>query len=279
MSYTILFIASIFLLLLYMSVNSNSGLRSESIPNGGAERRGRSVKTSVSAAGLPYLLSVPSCSELHSLPLVLFLHGAGESGNDPWDLLPGYDSASKSWLHSIPAPVRVTPPGLAVDAHPFCEGIAILAPITSKGWSSFMHTKLLGLLDEVLASDSCINPSHIVLTGISMGGGGTWLLGASHPQRFAKLSPICGYHYDQAKQFGEALRNTPLFVAHGKNDVVVPVGLSHELVEAVRMEGNSEVIFDEANGVTPAGHPTMIGHDSWSAVYGSKAWWDWVREK
>jgi predicted peptidase len=248
------------------------------LPAGGAVLSAHGVRAAASQAGLPYLLSAPQCgAEKSSLPLVLFLHGAGESGRDPWGLLPGYDTR-RGWLPRAPAPVRLTPPGLAVDAHPLCEGVAVLAPVTDQGWSASTHAGLLALLDEVLASNPCIDPTRVVLTGISMGGAGAWLLGARHPERFAAVSPICGYAEDGGiAAVGGALKGTPLFVAHGKNDAVVPYAYSLQLVDAARRAGNGAVVFDEADGVAPAGAPFMNGHDSWSAVYGSAAWWAWAK--
>lgn len=231
--------------------------------------------------GLPYLLYIPSdCSQVHkNLTLVLFLHGAGESGAQPWDLLPGYNPKTSTWEDGVPAPVRSTPPGLAVDAISFVDSVAVLAPQTKEGWGKGTHARIISLLDSVIEANPCINPARVVLTGISMGGAGAWLLGASFPYRFAAIAPICGYHNGDAASIANALKSTPLFVAHGPNDVVVPHDLSAELVKAVRERGNEDVVFDETSGTFPEGAPYMEGHDSWTRVYRSAEFWQWVKAK
>jgi predicted esterase len=265
------------------------GVRGSSLPAGmesgaaaGAAPAHHGVTVGISPAGLPYLLRVPAgCAAAPgaSVPLVLFLHGAGESGPAPaWRLLPGYSPSAGAWLRGVPAPVRATPPGLAVDASPLAAGVGVLAPLTARGWGAPTQPAILALLDAVLSAHACLDPARVVLTGISMGGAGAWALGAAHAARFCGVAPICGYHQGNAAAIGAALARTPLYVAHAPNDVVVPHELSAELVAAARAAGNTHVQFLEAPGVAPAGgEGVMEGHDSWSAVFGSAAWWDWVR--
>lgn len=257
------------------------GAAAAAAPASNASNRPHGVTAAVSAEGLPYLLGLPAgCAALPraSAPLVLFLHGAGESGGAPaWRVLPGYDARSAAWAAGAPAPVRATPPGLAVDASPLAAGAGVLAPVSARGWGAGTHAPLLALLASVLAAHPCLDARRVVLTGISMGGAGAWLLGARAPARFAGVSPICGYHHGEAAEFGAALRATPLYVAHGPNDVVVPHALSAELVAAARAAGNGGVVFEQAPGAAPQGHAEMAGHDAWSAVYGSERWWQWVR--
>lgn len=227
--------------------------------------------------GLPYLLRIPR-GRNSSTTLVVFLHGAGESGAQPWGLLPGYDPKSSTWEAGVPAPVRSTPPGLAVDGSSLIEGVAVLAPQTLEGWGQGTHARIISLMDSVIETYH-LNPARVVLTGISMGGAGAWLLGASFPHRFAAIAPICGYHNGGAEGIANALKSTPLYVAHGPNDGVVPHDLSAELVKAVKERGNLDVVFDQTNGTFPEGAEYMEGHDSWTRVYRSDEFWQWVRAK
>jgi predicted peptidase len=229
--------------------------------------------------GQAYLLSVPpNCSTAAPAPLVLFLHGAGESGaGDAWGLLPGYDAAARAWLPGVAAPVRVTPPGLAADASPLAHGFFVLAPRTRRGWGAATHADTLALLDEVLAAHPCADGARVLLTGISMGGAGAFLLGSAAASRFAGVAPICGYGADDARALAAGLARTPMRVVHGTNDEVVPEAESAALVEALRAAGNERVQYERTTGVAPAGYPSMAGHDSWSEAYGGEEWWRWAR--
>jgi predicted peptidase len=228
--------------------------------------------------GQAYLLSVPpNCSAASPAPLVLFLHGAGESGEgDAWGLLPGYAAAARAWLHGV-SPVRVTPPGLAADASPLAAGFFVLAPRTSRGWGADTHADTLALLDDVLATHPCADGARVVLTGISMGGAGAFSLGGAAAARFAGVSPICGFGARNASGIAAGLAATPVFVVHGTNDDVVPESESAALVAALRKAGNERVRYDRTTGVAPAGYPDMAGHDSWSDAYGDEEWWRWAR--
>jgi predicted peptidase len=156
--------------------------------------------------------------------------------------------------------------------------MAVLAPQTREGWGKGTHARIISLMDSVIETHH-LNPARVVLTGISMGGAGAWLLGASFPHKFAALAPICGYHNGGAEGIANSLKSTPLYVAHGPNDVVVPHDLSAELVKAVKDKGNLDVVFDQTNGTFPEGAEYMEGHDSWTRVYRSREFWQWVRAK
>src|SRR5262249_25621257 len=148
-------------------------------------------------------------------PLMFFLHGAGERGSD----------VSKVATHG--------PPKLVAQRHdlPFI----IVSPQCPEGhiWSNDI---LLGLLDEVLATYSA-DGNRVDLTGLSMGGYGTWSLGISYPERFAAIAPICGggdliplLLASGAK--AEALKTMGVWAFHGGKDPVVPLEESNRMVGA-----------------------------------------------
>lgn len=233
---------------------------------------------------MPYLLRVPAAAEGNApLPVILFLHGAGESGGPPaWRLLPGFDAAQGTWVAGASAPTRSTVIGLALDASPLARGFVVLAPCTRRGWASGeVHADVLALLDEVLAGAHgarCSNASRVILTGLSMGGNGAFELGAAARARFVGVSPVCGW--GDASALAPLLRDVPLWVAHGDNDAVIPAEASREMVTALRAAGNTRVEYRTfENSPAPAGaeYMGMEGHDSWTATYGDTEWWAWAR--
>ena len=108
-----------------------------------------------------------------------------------------------------------------------------------------------------------IDADAVALTGLSLGGYGTWSIGAQHPQRFSALVPICGGG-DPAD--AAALAHVPIWCFHGDADPVVPVERSREMVEAVQSAGG-QVKYTELPGVT---------HNSWDPAYGDPSVIEWM---
>jgi predicted peptidase len=231
-----------------------------------------------SSCGLAYLLSAPDTAEL--LPVVVFLHGAGESGaGDAWGLLPGYDAALGVWRSGQPQPVRYTPPGLAVDNSPLVQRVVLICPRTDRGWGTASSIAVVALLDEVLALAPCADARRVVLSGISMGGAGAWALGAQQPQRWAGVAPLCGFAGSAADRhtIARALSGTAVYAVHGHNDVVIPFEETRDMVARLAREGNRALTYFECKGVAPHGHDSMLGHDCWTRTYGTADFWEWVR--
>jgi predicted peptidase len=120
-----------------------------------------------------YLLHLPAeykSDPAKKWPLILFLHGAGERGTNLWMVA----------THG--------PPHIATTNASF--PFIVVSPQCSEG--KYWETEpLLGLLDEVMKKYP-VDPRRVYLTGLSMGGYGTWELGTTHPERFAAMAPICG---------------------------------------------------------------------------------------
>src|SRR5262245_60183544 len=131
-----------------------------------AQKEKRSEK-----AMLNYLLFLPAGYEKSDkpFPLILFLHGAGETGND----------LAKVKKHGPPKVVEKK------KDFPF---IVVSPQAPQRGWRT---DQLLALLDEV-EGQYRVDKDRVYLTGLSMGGYGTWRLAAAAPERFAALAPICG---------------------------------------------------------------------------------------
>jgi len=193
-----------------------------------------------------YLLYLPEQYEAEAdkqWPMILFLHGAGERGED----------VEKVKVHG--------PPKL-VDQGQHLPFI-IVSPQCPNGtwWSAeILHS----LLDEIIERHR-VDEERIYLTGLSMGGFGTWELAIASPGRFAAIVPICGGG-NPRKIWN--LRNMPTWVFHGAKDPVVPLSMSEEMVNALK-QFNSSVKFT----VYPEAQ-----HDSWTESYDNPELYTWFLE-
>ncbi len=194
---------------------------------------------------LDYLLYLPSDYEQkEAWPLVVFLHGAGERGDD----------LDKVKVHGPPKLVEEGKDIPAIVVSPQCA---------TGDWWAKQPLELSALIDEIEEKYK-VDKRRIYLTGLSMGGYGTWTLGAYTPDRFAALLPICGG--GNPREAARRLRKTPIWVFHGGKDFVVPVSQSEEMVEALKRAGNDVkfTVYPEA------------GHDSWTETYDDPEVWKWM---
>ena len=137
---------------------------------------------------------------LKKCPLIIFLHGAGERGNN-LDLLK---------KHGIPKIVEQNPDFPFITLSPQCP--------KDSWWTSELRL-LNGLVDKITKSYQ-VDMSRIYLTGLSMGGFGAWSLASMNPDLFAAIVPICGG--GEPDRAARALKNMPVWVFHGAKDTVVP---------------------------------------------------------
>ncbi len=173
-------------------------------------------------------------------PLVLFLHGAGEVGDE-------VELVKQQGL-----PQRV--------ANGWCPPFVLVSPQTrTPPWNS---DDLIALFDQI-QQDLDIDADRVYVTGLSLGGAGTWALAAAHPDRFAAAVPICGY--GDPETAGQ-LRSLPIRVYHGGKDDAVPLVCSQEMVDAVSaLNGNVQfTVYPEAE------------HDCWTQAYASAELYDWM---
>jgi predicted peptidase len=204
-------------------------------------------------ARLDYLLFLPKQYAADSgkrWPLMLFLHGAGERGTNVW----------KVTTHGPPKLITERPDFPFILVSPQCpEG---------QVWSNDV---LLGLLDEITRKYD-VDLSRIYLTGLSMGGYGTWSLGLAYPEKFAAIVPICGGGEMirvllSSGERAQALKTLGVWAFHGGKDPVVPLEESQRMVNALKKVGVSDVqltVYPEA------------GHDSWTEAYASSGLYDWL---
>ena len=200
-----------------------------------------------------YLVFLPKeYSKARKWPMILFLHGSGERGTN----------LDKVAVHGPPKIVQRKPDFLFIVISPQCpEG---------ETWS---EDALLALLGEVNKKFK-VDQRRVYLTGLSMGGYGTWNLGLSHPEKFAAIAPICGGGDNlrillAEKKVAKRLKQLPVWAFHGTKDEVVNVTESERMVRALRKLGNEArlTMYPEA------------GHDAWTETYNNPALYEWFLQQ
>ncbi|MCE4562921.1 prolyl oligopeptidase family serine peptidase [Maribellus sp. CM-23] len=194
---------------------------------------------------IDYLLYMPEGYENDTTvqwPLMMFLHGAGEQGID----------LEKVKVHG--------PPMMIEQGHKF--PFIVISPQARRGWNTDMLYKLM----QNMISTKRIDPDRVYLTGLSMGGFGTWKLAIEHPEMFAAIAPICGG--GNAEDIWK-LRHMPVWCFHGADDTVVPLSSSEKMVNALK-NYNKTVKFTVYPGV---------GHDSWVKAYDDSLLYDWLLQQ
>jgi predicted peptidase len=202
----------------------------------------------------------PHYTRLRRWPVILFLHGSGERGDDNLrQLTIGLPSMLTRDVKRFPAIVVL----------PQCE--------LNREWYGEMETVALAALDASIREFHG-DRNRVILTGISMGGAGAWYL-ARHPHRWAAVVPVCGevvrdlddpWPLDPPPDISNLLHapnpfavlarsigNVPVWVFHGADDPVIPVDQSRMMVDALRHAGGN-IRYTEYPGV---------GHDAWDRAY------------
>lgn len=211
---------------------------------------------------LPYRLLQPKDYDAKlKYPLVVFLHGAGERGNDNFkQLVHGMnDFASDEIMAKFPAFV-IAPQ--CPDDRKWVEVDWTLESHTLPQDPSVSLEATLRLIDS-LQQEFSIDASRIYLTGLSMGGYGTWDLLARRPELFAAAVPICG---GSDPAVAARFQAVPLWCFHGDQDTAVKPKRSREMIAALKAAGG-EPKYTEYQGV---------GHDSWTATYANPEVHAWL---
>lgn len=197
--------------------------------------------------GYSYLLTLPGGYEsapAKKWPLLVFLHGAGERGDD-LNLLK---------LHG--------PPKLIAAGQKF-EAI-VVAPQVPKG--EFWNPHGVKALVDTLRREHRVDADRIYLTGLSMGGFGTFDTIAQYPGVFAAAIPICGGAGINVLKF-DAIRDLPIWIFHGAKDSTVPVQFSEMAANWFKRLKAPHVkltVYPEA------------GHNAWTQTYDNPEVWTWL---
>ena len=181
----------------------------------------------------------------HGWPLVLFLHGAGERGSD----------LKQVEMHG--------PPKLVAQGKKF-PFILVSPQCPKDGW--WEPTGLQQLLDRT-EKQLKVDPDRVYLTGLSMGGYGTWDLARRDPKRFAAIAPVCGGSAPELVFLSPGLKTLPVWAFHGDQDKTVPAQRSIEMIDALRKAGNPDVKLTIYPGV---------GHASWVQAYDDPEFYRWL---
>jgi len=201
-------------------------------------------KTIQQTVACQYLLFLPDGygQKRQRWPLVLFLHGAGERGDD------------------LELVKKHGPPKLIEQGKGF-PFIIVSPQCPASRWWPEQTDVLMALLDEV-TEEYDVDTSRVYLTGLSMGGFGTWSLATRYPERFAAVAPICG---GGAPYLAERFKDLPVWAFHGAKDNVVPLHESRRMVDAINAKGGNAKLT-----VYPHAY-----HDSWTATYNNQNLYDW----
>lgn len=230
-------------------------------------------------------------------PVVLFLHGLGESGDG---------------ITNLEGPMKAHGPGKLIDQGStyFAEqGALVFMPQTPVWWDANTIHQFLGYV----AANFRVDPRRVYITGLSMGGGGTWSYASSHPGRATAILPICG-----AADPGDAaaLVDVPVWAFHAWSDPTVPrtnsIGWVDHIADAATgvdapavLDGYPHVDGNEGNAAATDMTASFDGtafawtegaevsnasnlrltlypdgsHDSWTRTYDVPAHWDWLVEQ
>lgn len=185
-------------------------------------------------------------------PLVVFLHGSGEKGEDP-ELLRA-QPLPKTLAATTSFPALVLSPQL---------------PRRIAWWSDVLGP--LDALVRTITTRYAVDPRRVYLTGLSLGGFGTWAYALRHPARFAALVPIAGGYVQGSTAVPREiceLRRMPIWAFHGLNDTIVRPYQSELLVRALRTCGSRVARLTLYRGVDHFG--------SWPRAYADPALWRWL---
>jgi predicted peptidase len=195
------------------------------------------------AEEIPYVLRTPPGGAGEGLPLIVFLHGSGECGTDN----------RRQLAVGLPRVVREG------EGDWPCYMLFPQKPTKAAAWEDH-EAAVIAMVAQTLAAHPDIDPARVVLTGLSQGGHGSWVIGSRSPDLWAGVAPVCGYARPLTpEQIARGLRDMPVWAFHGERDDVVPAAESRALIEAVRAAGNEGArltLYPEAN------------HNSWDAAYG-----------
>jgi len=189
-----------------------------------------------------YLLYLPIDynSSDKEFPLVLFLHGAGERVTD----------IEKVKIHELPKLINQGKEFPFILVSPQCPE------------NMFWNIDILAALLDDIEANYRVDKNKIYVTGLSMGGHGTWELAIAQPDCFAAIAPVCGWS-DPEKAC--IIKEVPIWVFHGAKDMVVPVSAAEKMVEKLKSCGSDVkfTVYPEAN------------HDSWTETYNNEDLYSW----
>jgi predicted peptidase len=195
---------------------------------------------------LGYLVYEPDNRSKEPLPMIVFLHGAGERGN-------GKDELERVKVHALPKYIEAGADYPAIVLCPQCPENLV--------WNNIV-VELKRLIDYV-AENYNADKHRISVTGISMGGYGSWEMGITYPDFFSAIAPVCGGGFYWR---GGILVNMPIWAFHGDKDNVVPVENSYQMIDSIIHSGGNPKFTVFHN----------VDHGSWDSAYLETNVIDWL---
>ena len=178
-------------------------------------------------------------------PLIIQLHGAGERGE-------GGEELSLVDVHGFSKTVK--------DGD--FEAVFVMPQCPKNSFWAARVESILKFIEQIKAEYGA-DEDRVYLTGLSMGGTGTWMLAMADNERFAAIAPICG---SGIYWNGDALKNIPVFVYHGDCDEAVPIQDSIEMIKSVNRNGGHaeiKVLYG-------------VGHNAWDVAYSGDELYKWL---
>jgi predicted peptidase len=206
--------------------------------------------TSSSVIGYYEYLPADYNANSNKYPVVIFLHGIGERGPNTTD---------KSTLEANIYKVAKLGPPLHVKNGTKFPFILISPQLKSNygTWPSSYVMEVINYVKTYLRIDE----RRIYITGLSLGGGGTWVTAQDYPKLFAAVVPVCGGYNSPTKAINIAKENLPVWASHGSVDKIVSMSKTVNMVNAI-------------NGSTPKPSPlakltiySNVAHNAWSYAY------------
>jgi len=226
----------------------------------------------ISGTAYPYVVYVPDTYDsVKKWPVILFLHGAGERGNDGW----------RQTAYALASAIRWNPDR-------FDQFVVVLPQAPTEGrWLDEPAKAAMQALDRTIREFNG-DEKRLYLTGLSMGGYGSWFLATEYPTRFAAVVPICGgivppKHLTSVRQLPITVgaenpyraaakafpSDVPVWIFHGSDDESISVTESRKMAEELKHLGKN-VRYTEYPGV---------GHNSWDQAYGDQDLWTWLAKQ
>lgn len=198
----------------------------------------------------PYVVFVPHDYDgKKEFPIILFLHGAGETkGGTKEPVEVGIGPAIKKQEKTFPC-------------------IVVIPQSEKRTWqaTSADGKRAIAILDATM-KELKVDAKRQYLSGLSMGGYGTWSNAAAYPDRWAAIVPICG---GGNPKDAEKIKSIPCWTFHGDADTAVKVERSREMVDALKAAGGKPKYTE---------YP-KVGHNSWDAAYAEKELLPWLLEQ
>ncbi len=228
------------------------------------------LNRSVTVAGVTYRYQVYVPAEWtakQKWPVVLSLHGSGERGND------GVFSTENGIGRAIRRNAKAFP---FVVVFPQCPNSAY--------WVDKAMQEMAMVALEAAIKEFGGDRQRVYVTGLSMGGYGTWEMAMRYPKYFAAIAPVCGalrgstmlpdLHSRQADLDAEdpyaaaakKIGNVPVWIFHGAKDPVIPVEESRRMAEALKAAGGN-VRYNEYPDAT---------HNAWDRAYAEPEFVKWM---